>query len=453
MKTQNKPSLQGRETEEPAPSTEPSPPASVRPVDMAVQLNVVDLPTYNELFPELGERLVEAGYLAAILIDLSEVSRVPQGQGSQTYDRLMDLLGREIVQLMGNELRRQDLLTLSEKAGDAFVVFLHPRESTAHPSPQSLEQLARRVQGVLNRRIASPALLSLRARPRVNVGFSLIVHNPLVQTARLIQRGVDEARHIAYLARLYREAQDKHRLQHLVLSEDVRTVFQPIVDLDSGKVHGFEALTRGPRGSDLESPLALFDMAMKTDLLFELDQVCRRSWVRRAKTLSPPYKLFINTLPFSIRDPHFRGKYLLDLLDGSNLHPERIVLEVTETFAIEDYAAYLEEMSYFSDMGFLTAIDDMGAGYSGLEKVIHLKPNYLKLDMYMVRGIDKSAIKRDIMQAFCSMANKTGAGVVAEGVETREELETVREIGVKYVQGYLLARPSDDFQFELNIDL
>ena len=85
--------------------------------------------------------------------------------------------------------------------------------------------------------------------------------------------------------------------------------------------------------------------------------------------------------------------------------------------------------------------------------MIHLKPNYLKLDMYMVRGIDKSVIKRDIMQAFCSMANKIEAGVVAEGVETREELETVREIGVKYVQGYLLARPADDFQFKLNIDV
>lgn len=420
---------------------------------MALQLNVVDLPTCSELFPELGERLAEGGYLAAVLIDLSEVRKIAQGQGSQTYDRLMDLLGRELFLLKAKEMHRQDVLALSEKAGDAFVVFLYPRDGAPHPSPQSLEQLSRRVQDVLNQRISSPALLSLRAYARVNVGFSLIVHNPLIQTARLIQRGIDEARHVAYLVGLYREAQDKQRLQHLVLSDGVRTVFQPIVELDSGEVHGFEALARGPRGTDLDNPLALFDLATKTDLLFELDQVCRRDSVRRAETLSPPYKLFINTLPFSIRDPHFRGKFLLDLLDGSKLHPERIVLEVTETFAIEDYTAYLEEMRYFSDMGFLTAIDDMGAGYSGLERVVHLRPNYLKLDMYMVRDIDKSAIKRDIMQAFCSMANKIEAKVVAEGVETREELETVREIGVNYVQGFLLARPSDDFCFELNFDL
>jgi len=420
---------------------------------MAAPQSAVDLPTYHEVLPELRERLVWNGHLASVLIDLSEISKIAQGQGSQTYDKLMELLGSEIVKLRGRELRQEDLVTLSEKAGDAFLVFLSPRSATEIPTPQALEELAARVQGALNRRIFSPALPSLRGRPRVNAGYSLIVHNPLIQVARLLQRGVNEARNIAYLARLQQEARDTQRLQHIVLTEDIRTVYQPIVDLESGEVHGFEALARGPRGTELESPLALFDMAAKTDLLFELDQVCRRNSVRRAESLREPYKLFINTLPFSIRDPHFRGKFLLDLLDGSNLHPDRIVLEVTETFAIEDYAAYLEEMGYFSDMGFLTAIDDMGAGYSGLEKIVHLRPNYLKLDMHMVRDIDRSSIKRDIMQAFCAMAKKTGAGVVAEGVETKEELETVRRIGVEYAQGFFLAKPSEDFRFDLNVEL
>ena len=434
------------------PTAEPSQ-RGERPVDMAAPLSAVDLPTYHELLPVLSERLLRGGHLAIVLIDLSEIGKIAQGQGSQTYDRMMDLLGSEIVKLRGAELRQQDLLTISEKAGDAFLVFLAPRSANAPPTPQALEEVAERVQGALNRRIASPTLLSLRTRPGVNAGFSLIVNNPLIHVTRLIQQGIKEARDIAYLARLYREARDKQRLQHIILTEDIRTVFQPVVDIkNSGKIHGFEALARGPRGTDLESPLALFDMAAKTNLLFELDQLCRRNSVQSAEGLRTPYKLFINTLPFSIRDPHFRGKFLLDLLDGSNLHPDRIVLEVTETFAIEDYAAYLEEMRYFSDMGFPTAIDDMGAGYSGLEKIVHLQPNYLKLDMHMVRGVNRSVIKRDIMQAFCTMAKKIGAGVVAEGVETMEELETVRRLGVEYAQGFLMARPTNRFQFDLNID-
>ena len=262
----------------------------------------------------------------------------------------------------------------------------------------------------------------------------------------LLQRTVDEAQHAACLNRLHQEAQDKQRLQHIILEEDIRTMFQPIVDLDSNEVHGFEALARGPRQTALESPLALFNLATKTDLLFELDQVCRRKSVQHAAKLESPCKLFINTLPFSIRDPQFQGKFLLDLLEGSELLPERIVLEVTETLAIDDYTAYLEEMQYFSDMGFLTGIDDLGTGYSGLERVVQLRPDYLKLDIHMVRDIDASLVKQDIMRAFCSMANNIGAKVVAEGVETKQELETVREVGVDYVQGFYLAKPSDRFQ-------
>ena len=171
-----------------------------------------------------------------------------------------------------------------------------------------------------------------------------------------------------------------------------------------------------------------------------------------AEQLESPRKLFINTLPFSIRDPQFRGKFLLDLLEESELLPQRIVLEVTETQAIEDYTAYLEEMQYFSDMGFQTGIDDLGTGYSGLERVVQLRPDYLKLDMHMVRDIDTSAVKQDIMHAFCTMAQKVGSAVVAEGVETKNELETVRQIGVDYVQGFYLARPADGFQSHVSVE-
>ena len=412
----------------------------------------MDLPTYAESLLGLGERIVSNGFLAVVLIDLSEVSKVTHGQGSESYDRLMELLGREIVRIHNAELQRGDIWTLSEKAGDAILVFLSPPDNKNCLTPEMIHQQAQRIQSALNQRLSSATLPSVRKGSRVNAGFSLIVHNPIIQMSRLVQRGVDEARDVAHLDRLNREARNRQRVQQIILEEDIRTVYQPIVDLGSHGIHGFEALTRGPRDTELESPLALFDMASKTDLLFEIDQVCRRDAVHRAVTLKSPYKLFINTLPFSLRDPYFRGKFLLDLLDGSELLPQHIVLEVTETIAIEDYNAYLEELRYFSDMGFLTAIDDMGAGFSGLKKVEQLQPDYLKLDMHMVRHIDKSSVKQDIMRAFCDMAKNIGAEVVAEGVETREELRTVEQLGVDYVQGFFLAKPVDGFQFTLDAE-
>ena len=420
-------------------------PRNVRPVDMAAALNTLELPTYDELFIELREHLTSTGCLAVILIDLSEISQIAIRHGSRNNDRLMDLVGREIVHLRSTVLQSNDAIALSDQSGDAFVIFLAPRHGSELPLPQYSEQLADQLQRALNQRLTSAFPRGSFNEARVTAGYSLVVHNPLLPVTSLLQRAVDDAQHAACLNRLHQETQNKQRLQQIILEEDIRTVFQPIVDLSSNQVHGFEALARGPSRSALESPLALFSLATKTDLLFELDQVCRRKSVQHAAKLASPCKLFINTLPFSIRDPQFQGKFLLELLEGSELLPERIVLEVTETLAIDDYTAYLEEMQYFSDMGFLTGIDDLGTGYSGLERVVQLRPDYLKLDMLMVRDIDTSVVKQDIMRAFCAMAKNIGAAVVAEGVETKQELETVREVGVDYVQGFYLARPSDSF--------
>ena len=250
-----------------------------------------------------------------------------------------------------------------------------------------------------------------------------------------------------------RKLSNKQLLQRIILHEQIDTVFQPIFDLRTGKPHGFEALCRGPKGSTLETPMSLFDVATKTDLLFELDHLCRRQALQAGGNLERQYKLFINTLPFSMRDPSFQGKYLIDLFEGTNLAPEQIVLEVTERLAIENYALFVDAMKYFSDMRCLIAIDDMGAGYSGLEKIVHLRPHYVKLDMYMVRDIDTSFVKQQMLQAFRIMADKIDARLIAEGVETQDELETVRKIGVDYVQGHLLARPSTAFQLAPDVKL
>lgn len=427
-------------------------PNNARPADMAAALSALDFPIYDELFSELQEHLTATGYLAAILIDLSEISEIANRHGSRSNDRVMDLVGRELVHLRRTVLHRDDAIALSEKSGDAFVIFLAPRRGIDNSPPQHAEQLAGHLEAALNQRLSSSFPRGSLTDARVTAGCALVVHNPLVPVSSLLQRAVDESQHAASLNRRHQDTQDKQWLQDIILEEDIRTVFQPIVDLRSNEVHGLEALARGPSRTRLESPLALFNLAMKTDLLFELDQVCRRKSVQHAAKLESPCKLFINTLPFSIRDPQFQGKFLLDLLEESELVPERIVLEITETLAIDDYTAYLEEMRYFSDMGFLTGIDDLGTGYSGLERVVELRPDYLKLDMHMVRDIDTSAVKQDIMRAFCAMAQNIGAAVVAEGVETKQELDTVRDVGVDYVQGFYLASPSDTFPTCLKLE-
>ena len=269
-------------------------------------------------------------------------------------------------------------------------------------------------------------------------------------------RAIEEAHHAARLNVQRRHLRNKQNLQRIILEKQITTVFQPIWDLDKRIPHGFEALCRGPSGTELRSPAALFDIARKSDLLFELDHLCRRQALEAAGAraqLSKEYKLFINTFPFSIRDPRFQGKDLIDLFDGIDLEPEQIVLEVTESDAVDNFPLFVNAMKDFMDLRCLVAIDDMGAGYSGLDKIVHLRPHYVKLDMGLIRDIHTSFVKQQLVQTFKTLADKIDAKLIAEGIESKEELAVVRRIGVNFIQGNLLAKPSQAFQTSSSFEL
>jgi len=172
--------------------------------------------------------------------------------------------------------------------------------------------------------------------------------------------------------------------------------------------------------------------------------------MRTARDLPAPYLLFINVVPASMYDPDFRGASLIRLLEGLGLSPERIVLEVSEQYAIKNYTLFVEALQNFTQMGFSIAVDDIGAGYSGLEKIAHLNPRYLKFDIQLVRGIHESHVKREMTRALKAFAEKMDSRIIAEGIEVEAEKQTLVDLGIDYGQGYLLARPALLETFDLS---
>ena len=405
--------------------------------------------TYREHLDELKQRLSADGFLALLLIDVSDINQVERDHGSLIYDRLLDMVREVVSELQGKQLRSGDIIALNERVGDVFLVFLAPRKEEEHLLAEDIEKIGERVEAFLVPRISQTAFTFLRKRSDVYVGTSLVLHNPLVRAERLVMRAIQEAHQDAQLNNHRRILRNKKQLQRIILKEQITTLFQPIYDMETLRPHGFEALCRGPKNTEFFSPLALFDTAEKSDLAFELDHLCRRKALQaageRGSGLSREFKLFVNTLPFSMRDPDFQGNELIRLL-GKNLAPDQIVFEVTERRAIENYHLFRDAMKYFQHLRCLFAIDDMGAGYSGLDKIVELQPNYVKLDMSMVRDIHTSFVKKEMVQTFKAMADKIDAKLVAEGIEKREEFDVVREIGVNYIQGNYLGRPLQGFQ-------
>ncbi len=133
----------------------------------------------------------------------------------------------------------------------------------------------------------------------------------------------------------------------------------------------------------------------------ELDRLCRERALLNSGKVPSNTRLFVNTLPATIRDPQFRGKPLIDFLDKVQVSPHRIVIEITEKLVIENYTLFREAMAYFTDLGMSFAVDDVGAGYSGLESIARLKPHFLKIDTNLVRDVHESSVNREMVKALC----------------------------------------------------
>jgi EAL domain-containing protein (putative c-di-GMP-specific phosphodiesterase class I) len=410
-----------------------------------------EIPTYHERVSQLTDQLRDQGHLGLVLIDASELAQVEHDYGSRAFQEVLSLVSGLVLELQGTDVRAADLLALNERGGNAFLLFLSPRrgDEDGHPRVADLEAISRRVGDQLNRKLSEFTSRYLRSRRKVTAGFAVVFHNPLIMAERVVARLVNEAWESVRIQKDQADFRTRCRLQDVLLGHQITTVFQPILDLTTGAIHGLEALSRGPAGTQQHSPLHLFEAANATDLVFELDRHCRRQALKTARDLPPPHLVFVNVVPASMYDPDFQGTSLIQLLEGYGLSPERIVFEVSEEYAIENYTLFEEALQSFRQIGFSIAVDDIGAGYSGLEKITRLQPRYLKFDMDLVRDIDQDNVKREMARALKTFADKMDSQIIAEGIEREGERQACVELGLHYGQGYLLARPAPLETFSL----
>lgn len=207
-------------------------------------------------------------------------------------------------------------------------------------------------------------------------------------------------------------------------------------------VFGYEALARGPRDHALHSPVALFTVAEEEGLLYPLDCLCRRSGLIGAKGLPEGTRLFLNVRPTAIHDPDFRSAALRKTLEVCGLVPNDVVLEISEQESIENFEIFREIRDYYRKLGFRIALDDTGAGYASLEAVVELAPDFIKVDRAFVRGVDEDPSRQELLHALQKVANSLGSSIIAEGLDTLEELATLGDLGIRYGQGWLFGHPN-----------
>jgi EAL domain-containing protein (putative c-di-GMP-specific phosphodiesterase class I)/GGDEF domain-containing protein len=240
----------------------------------------------------------------------------------------------------------------------------------------------------------------------------------------------------------YQVEYDLHKeFENILANKAVDSHFQPIVRLADGEIVGYESLSRGREGSPLYSPLDLLKIAEEENKLWELELLFRKKALEKSVPLSPDKLLFINVDPNIIRDSNFRKGFTREFLLEYGISPKSVVFEITERTAIQDYKQFKLVLKHYTDQGYMIAIDDVGSGYSGLKTINEVRPHFIKIDMDLIRNIDKDAFKQSMVKALVDISNNTSIRLIAEGIETPEELKTLIRLGVTAGQGFFLQKP------------
>jgi EAL domain-containing protein (putative c-di-GMP-specific phosphodiesterase class I)/ActR/RegA family two-component response regulator len=239
-------------------------------------------------------------------------------------------------------------------------------------------------------------------------------------------------------------------VQHVELLEDfmaanpIRAVLQPVVKLRDGaprfEVFGVESLARGPARSVLGSPAVFLAYAAQKELLFEADMICIRAALAEVVHLGNTVTTFLNVQPRSLTNPDFASR-LCDEVRSAGMEEKDIVLELTEQQTIVNPSAFASTLQRLRERGFRIALDDFGEGSSNLNLFQDLHPDFLKISGTFCRGLAHDPFKQIIVQSTAEMAARAGTATVMEAVETAEDAEVLRLLGIDYAQGYFFLKP------------
>ncbi len=400
-------------------------------------------PTLVKEYARIEQILVEANYIACITIQIPQLAKIEYQYGSTAYAQLLGEVMKLIKEVKDSTFREQDVLIVDLFDVDAFMIFLTPPREGDTKLLDHLEAIASRARMKIEREIFELFYPYTREYCKPAIGFALAINNPMINNMRLITQLIGSAKKMGEFEARKTDYSTKYQLQKLIIEENVQTIFQPVVALHTLDVIGYEALSRGPQGTELHSPLLMFLLAQQYNLSFELDALCRKKAFESIRRLGTDKKIFVNTLTMTIHDPEFRGQYLKELLEDMKIKPSNVIFEINEKLAIDNYDLFRSSLQDYSDIGIVHASDDIGTGYSDLERIMELNPGFMKIDISLVRDVDSSFIKQEIIKAMVNLSRAIGSSIIAEGIETKEEYKQLKALGVELGQGYLFGRPSD----------
>ncbi|MGN7468883.1 EAL domain-containing protein [Brevibacillus sp. SAFN-007a] len=384
----------------------------------------------------MRQEMDKGRHVVLFYVDIVNRTETQQRYGATSAKRMLPVLAEILPAVARQALEiKGRILTIQQLGGDDFAIY---GSFGGQVSDEDCRLLSLHVQEVAERRLHEQVGLGQREDLRVRIGYARMAGRDIAQE---MYTSLKQAVHMAKYGLTSEAYTHITRFHTLLAEEHVQMHFMPIIHLPDCRALGWEALARGPQNSPFATPAALFHYAEETDTVFRLEQICRKRALEQLRYLNPGEKLFINLDPRAIDDPYLLRGNVQNMLADYGLHPHNIVFEITERHAITNYPLFRKVIEAYRKKGYMIAVDDAGAGYSSLESITEIDPDFIKLDMSLIRNIDVDPIKQALLETFVSFAEKVRCKIIAEGIETERELETLIELGVVYGQGYYLGKP------------
>ncbi|RID85329.1 EAL domain-containing protein [Peribacillus asahii] len=377
------------------------------------------------------------GYeVAVIVFDIQDVLQFKEEMGKQQYDTYIKQLKKAFKEAIVDRIPKEDILILHDYNSDnvTFLMRIDCMEKKSRELDEIIYMITASVQEHLQE--TSPQCKS-----------SFITGYMFVEKS---QYPIEHAVNRAYKqAVIMTEEKRKAGFSGLMMTMDdiisdqhIRLMVQPIVEVATNQMKAHEVLTRGPAGTDLENPLALFSAARQTGRLYELEQIVLEKTFRQVSENDLLKQVFINLTPVTIENLHFPTDIKVMLDKYPSISAEQFVLEITERESINHIDYFIANIQSLRQLGFQIAVDDTGAGYSNLNTIIDIMPDIIKIDRSVIQNIDSSTVKESMLKGLLLIAKETGSIVVAEGIESKGEAMVLSKNNVDLAQGYFYARPT-----------
>ncbi len=394
--------------------------------------------TVASAIDSIRQSIIDRKELLVLYFNFDRYTKIEEIYGWEKLDQVLETTVHAIRDFLNDTQLNTAQVVVNFTNDDDFVVLFVPADEIAVPTPEEITEMTANLHQFIASRIEEEHGDDISSLFDTFVGSSHVHYDPKIRLERQVYRAIRDAATSSNSVE-----QREFALKAADLRETLRTGglyidYHPIVVTETQRIFGYEALARGNMKS-MRRPEVMFEVAEQTDMIWELSRLCRNTAIAGMKQrLEKDELLFLNVDPHDFTDPMFT-EHDMDIGD-----PTRVVLEITERTAIRDYPKFRGRLKDFRDRGYRFAVDDAGSGYAGLGSIANLEPNFIKLDISLINCIDVNFIKQSLVEGMVRFANDQNAMVIAEGVETAEEYETVKQLGVHLVQGFYLHPPAPE---------